>query len=298
VWVFDGADPFARWELHARQQRGRLRRAAWGAEVQRRERFLRGVLRQADAVFAHNRAVQERFAAEWGPRCHLFERSFVTEALLLGPEELAGRLERLERDPVLRVAMAGRQIRIKGTDQVLRALARARAAGARVELDVWGDGDDLPEFRGLARDLGLDGSARFHGPVPYGPELFEGLARTHLLAVTNLTPELSRNVLLALARGLPLVSYGNPGTDALLGADRAGLLVPTGDVEALAAALVRGWQDRALLRGLAERGRAVAGRHTLEGQHRERARLAAELAGLPACGGGTGHPVEAQARIA
>lgn len=277
IWVFDGADPFQRWSLHARAQRGRLRRLAWETEVRRRTWFLERVLAEADAVFAHNRAVKARFAGSWSPRCHLLERSYVTEELLLAPEELEARRARLANDPVLRLVMAGRQIRIKGTDHALRALALAREAGARLELDVWGEGEDLDAFRTLAAELGLNGAVRFRGSVPYGPALFAGWDEGHAMVVANLTPELSRNVLLSLARGLPLVTYRNPGTDALLSGHEAAWLVESGDVQALGAAFVRLARERQAACRLAERGLSLARLHTLGAQHRQRARIAADL---------------------
>lgn len=276
VWVYDGADVLPRMMEHAESRQSPLARAAWRWLVRRRERFSRAAIRQADLVFAHNAAVVERFAAVWDERCHAFDRSFVTEDSLISEHDL----DRRERDLLdtsqpLRLVAAGRQIRIKGTDQVLRAMAEAARQGARMEFDVYGEGQDLDQYRRLAQELGLADRVRFQGAVPFGKELFERLSRSQVMMLTNLTPEISRNVLLAMALGLPLIGYRNPGTDALISTHGAGTLVEAGDIEGLAGALVRASRERAELARQARSGRAVAAVKTLEACHRERAELVA-----------------------
>jgi glycosyltransferase involved in cell wall biosynthesis len=286
VWVYDGADVLPRLQEHAESRRSALARVAWRYLIRQRERSSRAHVRDADLVFAHNAAVVQRFADAWGPHCHFFDRSFVTDDVLIGAAELDARCEELrDRRRALRLVAAGRQIRIKGTDQVLRAMASARAKGAELELEVFGDGEDLPAFRELARELGLADRVRFLGSVPYGRELFDHLRRSQVMMITNLTPEISRNVLLSMALGLPILGYRNAGTDELLSKSGAGVLTPPGDVEALAGAMLHAAQDRESLVNQARGGRLVAGEKTLEGCHRERARLVGELLSASASAG-------------
>jgi glycosyltransferase involved in cell wall biosynthesis len=279
IWIFDGADPFPRLELHAREARNPLKRFFKKLAVANFEKFCRRAVSEADLVFAHNVAVVERFKDAWEPaRCHQFDRSFVTDANLLSDAELADRQRKLLDDSQpLKLVAAGRQIAIKATDHVLRAMRAAIDRGARLELDVMGDGEDLAKFQQLAAELKLDGVVRFSGTVPYGPPLFDAWAKSHVMVITNLTAEISRNVLLAMARGLPLVMYSNPGTDALLRDSGAGTIVAVGDENALADALVRAASDRAALTDQAARGLAVARKNTLDATHRRRAQLAAQL---------------------
>jgi glycosyltransferase involved in cell wall biosynthesis len=104
------------------------------------------------------------------------------------------------------------------------------------------------------------------------------------MVITNLTAEISRNVLLAMARGLPLVMYANPGTDEVIRTSEAGILVPTGDVDALARAFEQAAVEREKLAAMAASGLAMARRKTLDTTHRERARLAAALIGTDPAG--------------
>jgi len=160
---------------------------------------------------------------------------------------------------------------------VLRAMRTAINRGARLELDVMGDGDDLLKFKSLSRDLKLDNVVRFTGTVPYGRPLFEAWAKAHVMVITNLTAEISRNVLLAMARGLPLIMYSNPGSDELLRTSGAGAVVPRGDEAALATALEHAAANRAELADQAVKGVAAAAKNTLDATHRRRAEIAASL---------------------
>jgi glycosyltransferase involved in cell wall biosynthesis len=279
IWVFDGADPFPRLELAVRQERRPLKKLGKSMATAAFRRFCRRALTEADLVFAHNSSVVERFRPWWNERCHAFDRTFVTDQNLLTPAQLTAAEARLrDRSAPLRLVVAGRQIAIKGTDQVLKAAAMARARGVRVEVDVIGDGEDLESFRALARSTGAEPHTRFLGRVAYGDELFAAWGRAQVLVITNLTAETSRNVLLGAARGLPLIMYRNPGADALVEPRRAAWLVPTGDVPALADAFARADREREELVGLARRGHALASEKTLDACHRRRTELVGTLA--------------------
>src|SRR5439155_11557143 len=157
--------------------------------------------------------------------------------------------------------------RIKGTDQVIRAVAKLREMNVPVQLNVMGDGEDLPTFKQLASDLKLTDIVHFTGTVPYGQPLFDEWAKADIMLVTNLTAEISRNVLLSLARGLPLVTYENPGTDTLLRDNNVAIIVPRGNVEALANAIAKLSRDRSKLVELAENGLKLARVKTLDATH-------------------------------
>lgn len=278
LWTFDGADPFPRLELHASEEKNPIKRWAKKFAVRHFEKFCRSAVRDADMVFAHNAAVVERFKDVWNGRCHQFDRSFVTDEILISPEQLAEKQRRLkDASHPLRLVCAGRQIMIKATDHVLRAIKQARDRGVQLELTVMGDGEDLSKFKSLSTELGLDSRVRFAGTVAYGKPLFDAWDNEHVMVITNLTAEISRNVLLAMARGLPLIMYANPGTDELIKSSGAGMLVPKGDIAALADAFERAARDRDALAEMCAKGLSVASKNTLDATHRRRAELAAAL---------------------
>jgi glycosyltransferase involved in cell wall biosynthesis len=279
IWIFDGADPFPRMELHVSQQKNPIKRWALGYLLRRFAAVSREAVVSADLVFSHNAATVERYKDIWDARrCFAFDRSFVTDAIVISDAELAERQQRLmDASQPLRLVAAGRQIAIKATDHVLRAMRQAIDRGVKLELNVLGDGEDLDQFKALATELRLNDVVRFGGTVPYGQPLFDIWAQAHVMVITNLTAEISRNVLLAMARGLPLVMYANPGTDELIRQSGAGMLVPRGDVDALSRAFEQAARDRAALAQMCAKGLEVARRNTLDATHRRRAELAAAL---------------------
>jgi glycosyltransferase involved in cell wall biosynthesis len=279
IWVFDGADPFPRLQLHASQQKNPIKRWLQKKLVRRFEGVCRNAVRDADLVFAHNAAVVERFKDVWdSKRCHGFDRSFVTDSILLTAAELADRARNLtDASTPLRLVAAGRQIAIKATDHVLRAMCQTIDRGTKVELNVMGDGEDLLKFRALATELNLDDVVTFSGTVPYGKPLFDAWSHAHVMVITNLTAEISRNVLLSMARGLPLVMYANPGTDELIRSSGAGVLVPKGDIPALSQAFEQLSRNRQALAAMCSKGVSAARGNTLDATHRRRAELAASL---------------------
>ncbi len=277
IYVFDGADPFPRLEQFVAQEPNLIVRMLKQQKmVKNFDRFCRQAIRKADLVFAHNFSVVERFQQEWGKNCHNFQRSFVTDKILISDTQAALRQKQLmDISQPLRLITAGRQTPIKATDHVLRAMAIALSSGADLRLDVVGDGDSLENYKQLAVELGLEEKVRFVGSVPYGRELFNWLDQAHIMVITNLTAEISRNILLGMARGLPVMLYRNPGSDALLEKDNTSILVPSGDINALSAALVEAYHNRTYLAELLANGLALARSITLDETHRRRAELAA-----------------------
>ncbi|HEX3356925.1 MAG TPA: glycosyltransferase [Tepidisphaeraceae bacterium] len=280
LWLFDGADPFPRLELDASKETNPLKRFLKRRSVQNKIAFCRHAIQTADLVFAHNAAVALRFKSVWNDRCHQFDRSFVTDEILV-PDFLDRKNRLLNQNAPLNLLCAGRQIKIKGTDQVIRTVALLKQQNIPVTLNIMGDGDDLESFKQLTRELQLTDIIHFPGTVPYGPELFAEWDKADIMLVTNLTAEISRNVLLSLARGLPLLTYENPGTDTLLKENAAATLVPKGNVESLAGAIATLNKDRTKLIQLAENGLNLAKVKTLEATHQRRAELAKNLIAAP-----------------
>jgi glycosyltransferase involved in cell wall biosynthesis len=101
-----------------------------------------------------------------------------------------------------------------------------------------------------------------HGPaagrirvVPPQPGIWELLAAVDAAAITTLWPDpLPRVVMEAMAVGLPVVGYGGGGVPEMVADGENGLLVETGDIDALAAACARLGRDAELRRRLGAAG--------------------------------------------
>lgn len=91
--------------------------------------------------------------------------------------------------------------------------------------------------------------------VPPQPGIWELLAAVDAAAITTLWPDpLPRVVMEAMAVGLPVVGYGGGGVPEMVADGETGLLVETGDVDALAEAFARLGRDAELRRRLGAAG--------------------------------------------
>lgn len=136
--------------------------------------------------------------------------------------------------PGLRLLTVRRLARRMGLDVLLQAFARLRVPAT---LDVAGDGEERAALEQLARELGVADRVRFLGRVPE-PDLPGLYADADLTVVPSLELEgFGLVVLESLACGTPVVASATGGMAEVLPALQPDLLVPPGDVDALAARL-------------------------------------------------------------
>ncbi len=161
------------------------------------------------------------------------------------------------------VLYLGRLKRYKGIDLLLRAVARLRESGSSVRLLVAGKGDHEPALRRLRDQLGLGDSVSFLGYVDE-QEKVRLLRRSWVHALASPKEGWGIAILEAAACGTPTVASDSPGLRDSVRNGESGLLVPHGDVEALAAALARLLGDRAERRRMGGAARRFAEGFTWE----------------------------------
>lgn len=162
-----------------------------------------------------------------------------------GRADLRGELGGDGRPLLLTAARLERQ---KGLPVLLRALARVPGAA----LALAGEGPERADLEALAAELGIEGRVRFLGRRGDVPEL---LAACDAFVLPSLYEGSSLAVLEAMAARRPVIGSAIAGTDELIADGVDGILVPAGEVDALAAAMRRLLGDAALREGLAARAR-------------------------------------------
>jgi glycosyltransferase involved in cell wall biosynthesis len=165
------------------------------------------------------------------------------------------------RSPVPLVAYLGRLKRYKGVDTVIRAFARLSRRDA--VLEIAGKGDHEPALRRLVASLDLGGRVRFLGFISEDEKLAL-LRRAWALALASPKEGWGITNLEAAACGTPVVASNSPGIRESVRDGETGLLVPHGDVAALAAGMERLAADAALVERFGRSGRAFASTFTWE----------------------------------
>jgi glycosyltransferase involved in cell wall biosynthesis len=178
------------------------------------------------------------------------------------------------------IGIVGRVEPGKGIRPLLRAMPAVRAACPDAALLVIGDGPIRAESERLAADLGIAASVRFTGYRGDVPEL---LAAMDVMAAPATAVEgLGYAVLEAMSAGVPVVASRCGGPAECLVHGESGLLVPPGDVAALAEGLAGLLRDARLREklGAAARARSAmfsVARHVAELQATYRKIMAAPV---------------------
>jgi glycosyltransferase involved in cell wall biosynthesis len=201
------------------------------------------------------------------------------DAARVRPDPRAGATLRAElgvaREDVL-VGCVGRLAPIKDVGALLAAFGRARAGCPRLRLLVIGDG---PEAARLATALAAPGVSR----RPPQRALNDVYGALDLLALSSRSEGCPQVVAEALSGGVPVLSTAVGGVPWLVRDGVNGRLVPAGDAQALAAALVELARDDSLRARLAAGARATdLAAHEPEAVAEALAELYAELLARPA----------------
>lgn len=149
--------------------------------------------------------------------------------------------------PPVKLAVVSRMISPKGIAEAVEAVRQARAAGAPVELDLFGEPDpanplSIPSeiLREWARETGI----RWHGRT----EDVARVWREHHIALflSTYREGLPRTIVEAAAAGRPIIACAIPGCRDLVRNGQEGILIDPGDPAAAARAIARLAQDAAL----------------------------------------------------
>jgi glycosyltransferase involved in cell wall biosynthesis len=138
----------------------------------------------------------------------------------------------------------GRIKEYKQLDHLIKALPRVIAEVPRAELIIAGRGD-YSQLASLAGELNVSHSVRFMGEVSE-EEKVEVLSRAWVFVTPSMKEGWGITVIEANDCGAPAIGYNVPGLRDSIQDGETGLLVPQGDIDKLAEAIVRMLTDEEL----------------------------------------------------
>ncbi|MFW5698767.1 MAG: glycosyltransferase [Planctomycetota bacterium] len=233
------------------------------------------LFRRAAALIAVSESVRERLIALGAP-----PRKVVRHYIGIDVDAVPVRASLPETPTVVHVA---RLQPVKGTRDLIDAVARVRAAGMDCRLVIVGDGPLRSELEHRAAPLG--GAVEFAGMLPHTAVLERIRASSLLCLPSRDTGDGAREglgmvLLEAAASGVPCIGTRHGGIPEAIDDGETGLLVPEGDVAALAVALNDLLCDAQRNAAMGQAGRAmVADRFAID---RQAAALEALYAGAVA----------------
>jgi glycosyltransferase involved in cell wall biosynthesis len=154
-----------------------------------------------------------------------------------------------EEQPI--VVAVGRLHRQKGFDHLVRAFAQVRRAFPS-KLVIVGEGPERHELELLIEELHLGDHVALPG---FSLNPYAYMAHAAALVLSSVYEGFGNVLVEALALGVPIVSTRCPvGPEEILADGRTGILVPPGDPQALAEAMLRVLGDKEMQRRLASSG--------------------------------------------
>ena len=155
------------------------------------------------------------------------------------PSDLESRSNSVDENPSqkpLRAIMITRLVSLKRVDHAIRAWQGVTEAFPNAQLDIYGAGPEQDKLQTLIASLKLEDRVTLHGYVENAREQ----ARTSTCHILTSSYEGQPLVIAeAMARGCPSISYEiNYGPSEMIKDGLSGILVPSGEIDSLASAII------------------------------------------------------------
>jgi glycosyltransferase involved in cell wall biosynthesis len=212
--------------------------------------LVRATYSRADTIIAISRGVREdleRCFRVPARLCQVLYNPVAVDEVRTAAKEPADHSWFSDQIPI--VLACGRLVPQKNYPLLLNAMKRV-LEHRPARLFVLGKGPQLASLQALAGKLGIASSVHFAG---FQSNPFKFMARAKVFALSSLWEGFGNVLVEAMACGIPVVATRCPsGPEEIVTDGVNGLLVPSGDPDALAAAILRLLEDEAVRRRLSE----------------------------------------------
>lgn len=186
----------------------------------------------------------------------------------LTPAYIQRCLESRTENTIPQVGIIGRIADWKGQDIFIQAAAQLLKSGIKAQFRIvgaplFGEDEHLVRLKKLVSDLGIDESVTFLG---FQDDIPAQLRKLDVLVHASVTPEPFGQVIVeGMVAGVPVIATNAGGAREIVTHEKTGLLVPMGDVDALAQSLTTLLENPQYAQQLAAAGREhVLQNYTIE----------------------------------
>ncbi len=214
-----------------------------------RPRVLRRLARKLRGIIATTQAVREAVVNQCGIE------GVKVRVIPDGIE--VGRAGAQQPPPIFRsrvpaVGSLGPVEEMRGHELFVRAAAMLVRKGVSAQFVVAGEGGQLPELRKLLTKLGMDGHITLARDFASYADVLDALDVVVQNSLVNIS---GFSILESMGHGRPVIAFNTGTACEIIEDEQTGVLIPKGDVEALAAAIERLIVDSALARRMGQNAR-------------------------------------------
>lgn len=160
-----------------------------------------------------------------------------------------------------RIVTAGRLTSQKNHVMLIDAFAELHKAHPEYKLEIYGDGDLKSSLLAHAKDKGVSDAVELMGARK---DLHTCISDAEIFVLSSDYEGLSNALLEAMMMGLPCISTDCAGSDEVIVDGENGLLVPVGNTQKLAEAMLKLAEDHALRANISKAGKTSTEQYKVE----------------------------------
>lgn len=164
-------------------------------------------------------------------------------------------LEKTPQKEPFSLVVCSRLVKLKRIDHIIKAVRIAHESIPEIKLHIYGSGEDEERLKQVAQDEAAEDCVIFHG---YTSNPAEVVASAEASVTTSLYEGVGMSTVESLCLGTPVISYDYLyGPEDLIQNFVNGFLVPNGNIEYLAQAIVYAFSDRDRLSEMSQNAKSI-----------------------------------------
>ncbi len=237
----------------------KLRRCWWEYNQERKNRK---AIAKAAGIQCNGTPTFEAYRVI-SPSPLLFFDNRMDEDLIITDDELAKRIEELERGGPLRLLFSGRIISMKGADHLPRVADELRRLQVPFEMTIYGGGDLEGRVKAEIDRRQLGDLVKMRGTIDFKSELVPYTRRhVDLFVCCHRTGDPAGTYLDVMLCGVPIVGYENEAFSGIVRESGVGWITPMNRPEKVAEAIAGLNRDRSAISDASRRALEFGRRHT------------------------------------